>query len=243
MAEAAVATMGHNRPPADDAFAAFQIHIGDLFDEAKNHLDGEPITSEAQAEGVSKLLDLIRTAAKDADKARAAEKKPHDDAAKLVQAKWKPLLDRCELAVDTCKKVLTPWLQKKFAEQAAAADAARQEAEAKAAAAAEAMRQADVNDLGAREDAEAMVRTAKQAEAAAGRVEKARPQATGGERATTLRTYYRPVLTDASAALRHYVSTNPDAIKACLQGLAETDVRSGKRTLPGFDVVEEHRVV
>jgi hypothetical protein len=238
----ATATIGHNKPPVD-AFEAFHTHIGDLFDEAKNFLDGAGVNSEGEAEAVSKLLDLIRTAAKDADKARAAEKKPHDDAGKLVQAKWKPLLDRCDLAVDTCKKVLTPWLQKKAAEQAAAFRAAREAAEAKAAQAAAAMAAADVTDLAARERAEAVVKEAARAEADANRAEKARPQATGGARATTLRSYYRPELTDASAALRHYVSTNPDAIKACLQALAETDVREGKRAIPGFTVHEERRVV
>jgi len=239
---AAVAEIGHNRPP-EDAFAAFNAHIGDLFEEAKNFLDGAGIASEPEAEAVSKLLDLIRTASKDADKARAAEKKPHDDAGKFVQAKWKPLLDRCDLAVDTCKKALTPWLQKKAAEQAAAAEAARAEAEARQAAAAEAVRQTDVGDLAGREAAEALVKDAAKAEADAKRADRARPQATGGARATTLRTYYRPELTDASAALRHYVATNPAAIKACLQGLAETDVREGRHTIPGFTVISEQRVV
>lgn len=243
MGSAAVAEIGHNNPPEPTAFEAFHTHIGDLFDEARNFLDGAGINSEAEAEGVSKLLDLIRTAAKDADKARAAEKKPHDDAAKAVQAKWKPLLDRAEMAVDTCKRALTPWLQKKAAEQAAAAEAARQEAEACAAAAAQAMRQADVTDLTAREAAEALVDDAKRAEADAARAEKARPQATGGARATTLRTSYRAEMTDPRAALKHYLSAQPDAIKACLQGLADADVRRSIRTIPGFTIHTDQTVV
>lgn len=239
---AATATIGHNKPPVDP-FEAFDLHLGDLFMEARNHLDGAGIKSDAEAEAVSKLLDLIRTAGKDADKARAAEKKPHDDLGKAVQAKWKPLLDRADMAVDTCKRVLTPWLQRKAAEQAAAAEVARREADRVAEIAAEAMRQTNVNDLAAREAAEALVKDAAKAEAAANRADKVRPQATGGARATTLRTTYRPELIDASAALRHYVATNPEAIKACLLGLAETDVRAGKRQLPGFTVHEEHSVV
>ena len=237
-----VALAGHNHPPVDP-FDAFDTHLGDLFMEARNHLDGAGVQSDAEAEAVSKLLDLIRTAGKDADKARAAEKKPHDDAGKAVQAKWKPLLDRAEIAVDTCKRVLTPWLQKKAAEQAAAAAAAREEADRQAAIAAEAMRQTNVNDLAAREAAEALVKDAAKAEAAANRADKARPQAMGGARATTLRTSYRPELIDASAALRHYVATNPDAIKACLLGLAQTDVREGKQQIPGFTVHAEQTVV
>lgn len=235
--------IGHNNPPEPTAFEAFDTHLGDLFEEARNHLDGAGVNSEPEAEAVSKLLDLIRTAHKDADKARAAEKKPHDDAGKAVQAKWKPLLDRADLAVDTCKKVLAPWLTKKEAEARAAAEAARREAEEKSRQAAEAMRQVQVSDLAGREHAEALVATAKQAETAASRAEKVRPQAAGGARATTLRSYYTPELVSPSEALKHYVSTHPGEIKACLQRLAETDVREGRRQIPGFKIVGERRVV
>ena len=240
--DATLAEIGHNNPPVEP-FDAFNVHIGDLFEEAKNFLDGEGVKTEGQADSVSKLLDMIRTAAKDADKARAEEKKPHDDAGKAVQAKWKPLLERAELAVDACKKALAPWLQQKEAERRAAAEAARLEAERKAAEAAAAMAAADASDLEAREKAEAMLKDAKKADQAANKVENARSQAAGGARATTLRTYYRPELTDPSAALRHYVTARPDALKAFLLSLAETDVREGKRTIPGFTVHEEQRVV
>lgn len=239
----APAPAGHNNPPEPTAFEAFEAHIGDLFAEARNHLDGAGVNSEAEAEAVAKLMDLLRTAHKDADKARAEEKKPHDDAAKAVQARWKPLLEKAELAVSTCKKALAPWLAKKEAEAKAAAEAARKEAEERARAAAEAMRQAATDDLSAREDAEDLVRAAKEAEAEAKRAEKARPQAAGGARAATLRTTYRPELTAPSEALKHYVATNPNAIKACLLQLAETDVRAGKRQIPGFVIHEEKVVV
>lgn len=240
---AAVAEIGHNHPPEESAFAGFHAHIGDLFDEAKNFLDGEPIGNEAMAEAVSKLMGDIRTAAKDADKARAEEKKPHDDAGKAVQARWKPLLDRAEMAVDACKKALAPWLQRKAEEQRQAAEKARQEAEEKAKAAAEAARATTLDDLAGREATEALVADAKAAEADARRAEKARPQATGGARAATLRTTYRPELVNASEALKHFVKTRPEEIKACLQRLAEVDVRNGQRTLPGFVVHEEATVV
>lgn len=236
---------GHNNPPPDapDPFAAFSVHIEDLMETAKGFLDGESIDSEGLATKVSQLLDDCRTAGKDADKARAEEKKPHDDAAKAVQAKWKPLIDRAALAADACKKALAPWLEKKEVAARAAAEAARKEAEEKAKAAAEAMRQADATDLAAREEAEAKVLDAKRAEAEAARAEKVRPTATGGARATTLRTSYRPELVSPAVALRHYVKVRPDEIKACLQRLAEVDVRNGARTLPGFTIHEERTVV
>jgi hypothetical protein len=238
-----IAGIGHNEPPSESPLDGFAAHINDLFAEAKNFLDGEGVNSEGEAEAVSKLLDLIRTAAKDADRARSDEKRPHDEAAKAVQAKWKPLLERADLAVDTCKKALAPWLQAQEAAKKAAAELARQEAEAKVQAAQEALEAAAETDLEAREDAEALVKAARQAEAAATRAEKDRPAALGGARATTLRTYYRPELVSPKAALVHYVETQPDAMKAFLLSLAETDVREGKRTIPGFIVHADQRVV
>lgn len=237
--------LGANNPPADapDPFAAFSVHIEDLMETARGFLDGEPIDSEALATKVSQLLDECRTAGKDADKARAEEKKPHDEAAKAVQAKWKPLIDRAALAADACKKALAPWLAKKEAEARAAAEKARQEAEAKAAEAAAAMRAADSTDLAAREEAEAKVQEARRAEAAANKAEKVRSVATGGARATTLRTSYRPELTNAADALRHYVKARPEEIKACLLRLAEVDVRNGARSLPGFTIHATQQVV
>jgi hypothetical protein len=235
--------MGHNNPPEDSAFTGFETHIGDLFGEAKNFLDGAGVNSEPEAEAVSRLMDDLRTASKDADKARGAEKKPHDDAGKAVQAKWKPLLDRADMAVDACKKALAPWLARKAEEQRIAAEKARQEAEEKAKAAAEAARATTLDDLAGREAAEALVADAKAAEADARRAEKARPQATGGPRAATLRTTYRPELLSASEALKHFVRVRPDDVKAALQRLAEVEVRNGARELPGFNIIAEQSVV
>jgi hypothetical protein len=53
-----------------------------------------------------------------------------------------------------------------------------------------------------------------------------------------LRSVWKATLTDSHAAAAHYWRTNPDAFTALLQKLADDDVRSGKRTIPGFDVVE-----
>lgn len=234
-------SIGHNNPPADP-FEAFNAHIGDLFEEAKHHLDGEGVTTPGQADAVAALMDQLRTAAKDADKARAEEKKPHDDAAKAVQAKWKPILERADLATKTCKDALAPWLRKLEDEKRAAAEAAQREAQAKAAEAAEAMRQAQATDLEARERAEAMLADAKRAEATATKAANDKAHAKGGARAAHLRSYWTPVLTDPSAALRHYVTTNPEAVKAFLLDLAVKDVASGKRQVPGFEITEERKV-
>src|SRR3546814_11674822 len=92
-------------------------------------LDGEPIKAQGQADAVGKLLDMIRQAKKAADEQRVIEKKPHDDAAKAVQTKYKPLIDKCELAASVAKKALVPWLEHLEAEQRADAERKRKEAD------------------------------------------------------------------------------------------------------------------
>jgi hypothetical protein len=50
-------------------------------------------------------------------------------------------------------------------------------------------------------------------------------------------------MVDPHIAAAHYWRTNPAAFNAILQKLADEDVRTGKRTIPGFDVVEDRVVV
>lgn len=239
--------IGANGPPHLIAFEAHRVNIEDLYTEAKNFCDGEPIDSEGQANAVSLLMDELRKASKAADDARVAEKKPLDEQIKEIQDRWNPLIQKdrgkVDLAISACKAALAPWLRKLDDEKRAAAEAARLEAERIAAEAAAASRAAQPDDLEAREKAEALVANAQKAQAVANRAASDRAQATGGARATTLRSYWEPVLVDAPAALKHYVSTRPDDLKAALLRLAEEDVRAGKRTIPGFDVREDRRVV
>ncbi|WP_201829651.1 hypothetical protein [Microvirga zambiensis] len=238
-ATAALAVIGHNNPPEPTPFERAEAQIIMLFDEAKNWLDGEGIATQAQADDVSKLLDMIRKAKKAADEARVEEKRPHDEAAKEVQEKYKPLLTRCDLAADAAKKALAPFLEKLEAEKRAKAEAARREAEGKARAAQEAIRAAQATDLAAREAAEALIQDAKKAEAVAKRAENDKAHGKGGSRAVTLRTTYRPVLKDAREAARYYWKTRQSELEAFLLTLAEKDVRAGQQDIPGFDIIVE----
>lgn len=80
--------------------------------------------------------ELIRLS-KEADTQRETEKRPHDDAAKAVQAKWKPLIDTAKNAADEIRDALTAFMtaEKRKIE---AEQRAKWEAEQKAAAAARA---------------------------------------------------------------------------------------------------------
>ena len=73
--------IGDNMPPAD---ASFGLHIDDLVALLSGTLAGGAVDSDEKEAAIDALLDDFRKASKDADKARAAEKKPHDDAGKAA---------------------------------------------------------------------------------------------------------------------------------------------------------------
>lgn len=54
----AVAKIGHNRSP----FELSKETIEDLYSEAKNWLDGEPVATQEQADEIQKLLRMIQAA-------------------------------------------------------------------------------------------------------------------------------------------------------------------------------------
>lgn len=245
----APAPVGHNNPPEPTPYEAVKVHIEDLCVEARNWADGAVIENEAQAGQVARLIDDFRKAEAAADNARKAEAKPHDDAKAEIQGRYNLLIGdtkavrgKTVLALAALKATLTPWLRKVDEEKRAVAEAARLEAEAKAEAAAAALRAADVTNLAAREEAEAQLADAHDAQAAANRAANDKAHAHGGGRAIGLRRTYRPQMTDRKAALIHYAAARTDALVAFLQGLAEADVREGKRSIPGFDVIEEATV-
>ena len=234
--------LGANGPPEPTPFDAFDAHLSDLMETAKGFLDGEGVNSEAEATAVSRLLDDARKAGKDADAQRAAEKKPHDDAAKAVQAKWKPLLERAELVSTTARRALAPWLAKLEAEQRAAAAARRAEAVAAAEAARQAAQAARTSDLAAAEEASRLADAAKAAEKVASKAEGAEAHATGGARATGLRSVWRAEVDDLWIAVGGLWRSNPEAFRPLVEQLASAEARGARRPMPGVSFHED-RVV
>ena len=241
------AVLGANHPP--DPFAAIDAHVADLMAEAWNWCDGEPIADQPGADAVARLIEAFREAGKLADEARREEARPFDEAKAAVQAKYAPLLAETKAmigiiprATTALKAALTPWLRAQEAERLAKAAEARREAEARAQAAAAAMRASDAANMAERAAAEAMVADAEAAARRAKAIEADRSHAHGDGKATGLRRHYRAAMTNRKAALVHYAATRPEALVAFLQGLADADVREGKRAIPGFDVIEEARV-
>lgn len=247
VAENPRAVIGGNSPPKPTPFEAVKVNIDDLFDEAKNWLDGGVIASQAEADGVQRIMREMQEAEAAADAQRVRENEPFDSGKRAVQERYAPLIGNTKavkgktvLVVEGCRSALGKWLAKVRAEQEAEAAKRRAEADRKAAEAAEAIRAArEHDDLAAVQEAEEAATEATQAATVAKRAENAKAHATGYGRAATLVNRWRPELTDAREALKHYMAQRPDDLKAFLLGLAKADVLEGKRSIPGFTVINE----
>jgi hypothetical protein len=218
--------IGHNNPPPVDAFA---LHIEDLFALVSGST-ASPVATDEQEAQLDALLDDVRKARKDADAQRAVEKKPHDDAAKAVQAAWKPLLDKCDAAADAIKALLTPYRTAKQRAKDEAARLAREEAEARQRAAQEALKASD--DLEERFAAEQQLKAASKLAAVANRIDR---------EATGLRTHWEAEITDRKAALLHLIALHPERFEALIQQIADEEARGVRAPIPGVVFHERKR--
>ncbi len=223
--------LGHNAPPAS---ATMALHIEDLFEdlfeEASTAIACGAIQTDEQEAALDALLDELRAARKLADEKRAEEKRPHDEAGKAIQALWKPLLDRCDLATSALKDALTPYREARQRAKDEAARKARIEAEALQQAAQDALRNS--SDLEERFAAEVQLEQAVKLNGAANRIDRS---------ATGLRTYWQAEVTDRRAALNHYVVRQPEAFEALIQSLADADARGARAPVPGVTFHERKR--
>lgn len=247
----AVAAIGHNQPPEPTPYEKAVAEIDGLYDEAKNWLDGQAVDSQSVADGLAKLLTMLRDATKRADEAREAEVEPFNKAKAEIQARYAPLIadtkaikGKAVLAMEACKKALGPWLEKIDREKREAADKARREAEELAWRAQMAIRATPITDLAGREKAEELVAEAKEAESFARHAAKDTAKVDGGgKRAISMRTVYTPRLIDPPAAVRHYWQTSRVSMEKFILQLAEQDVRNGRKSIPGFAIDETKTAV
>lgn len=229
-----LAVAGHNAPPEVTIFQ----EIDDLYDEAKNWADGEPITSQAMADAITALREGIHEAGKKADALRVEAKRPHDEAAAAVQSLFNPYVQpkkgRVDMAKSALDALLTPWRNRIAAEKAAEAARIAAEAEAVRQQAVAAM-QASAGNLAEREAAEELLTDARRLEKTARRSEKAATTGLG------LRTVWDAVLVDEEAAMDWLWARAKDEVLAVAQRNADELVRSGVRQVPGF-VVRDRKV-
>lgn len=235
-----MAEIGHNNPPEPTPLEEARETISLLDVEAANWFDGEPIKNQQQADDVARLLDEARKAEKRFDAARKTEKAPHDEAAKAVDAAWKPVITDAKRIVEIAKAAQTAWLIEQDNLKRKAEEEARKIAEAKAE---EARRLAEQSDgsLAAAKARDAAIEEAKRAESAAWRAsqDKAGAKGAGMARTVSLRTTWRAVVEDRRLLLNHIAKTDPDALTAFVEDWAAKAVRSGAREVPGVRAYEE----
>ena len=236
---------GHNQPPKTP-FESAEDRIETLHIEANNWFDGEAIENQGQADAVSKLLDDIRKAKKDAEAARKAEADPFDKGKAGVFARYESMLGKgkskigkADMIADLCKKVLAPFLAKLEDEKREVERIAREKAEEAAAKAREALAKAAPTDLAAREEAERYLDDAKAAEKHLRRAEKDKGVARGCTRAVTLRSVWSGSITNLTDCARHYWLNDRAALEALIADLVQRDVREGVRSIPGVEITEE----
>lgn len=217
--------IGHNNPPAVEAMA---LHVEDLFKLVSDTTDGSEVTSDEQEAALDGLLDDVRTAKRDSEETRKAEKEPHLRAGQAVDAAWKPVLARLDAAADEIKKLLTPYRVAKQKAKDEAARKAREEAEAKEAAARAAMEEGSLEQ---RFEAEQQFEAAKKLTAVANKIDRS---------ATGLRAYDVVTVTDRRAALNWIAKNDADALTAFVKDYARRN--APRRSMDGVTVEQERRV-
>jgi hypothetical protein len=231
-------TIGHNQPPAYDAYS---MALDDAYSTAKDFLDGSPIENQGQADSVGRIVSEVKRIKKDADAARAEEKAPHLQACRTVDAKWKPLEERCETIIAAAQAPLTAYLNKLADEQREAERIAREEAARVAQEAIEASRAAE-GSVEATERARGLEKAADKASREAARLGKQKAHVAGMDRAIGLRTYWTHEITDRRELLNWVAKNDAAALTAMLDEYARKAVASGVRWLPGVAITEERKV-
>jgi|GEM_PF-1968812 len=194
----------------EDSFEGLQDRIADLARDAEKLIATGGAKSQDEADRASDLANRLGELWKKADTARAAEKKPHDDAGKAVQAKWLPVITAADIYKRIKAAVITPFL--------VAEDNKRREAEAEARKAAE---EAAKSGQPAPVPPPAAVAPVK--------------AGSGGRRSVALRTVKDVEIADRAAVLAYFA--DGQGMTEYLQTCAEKAVRAGV-TVPGTKVTD-----
>lgn len=241
-----LAVAGHNSEGVEEAAkAAAEAKaelfkgIDDLYEEATHWADGTEVESDAQHDAVTAIRNALHELGKKADELRAEEKKPHDDAAKAVQAEFNPYIQKDKGKVDRAKKcldsVLAKWRVKEQARKEEIARREKEEADAELRKAQEAIRESSGNLL-AREDAEEALSRAKQSQAFARRAEREANTGTG------LRTVKRIEFEnpkEREKGMDWAFEHDSERFFGMAIDMAAEYFRATKRCPPGFVVIEE----
>lgn len=202
----------------------------------KYFANGRQVASQEEADTIANWIGRLKILEEKAETTRVRLKKPHDEAAKEVQAKWKPTVDKASNLIKGLKQAIETWALEQARQLRLA-----QEAELKRvreAQEAEIARQKELDPDGLLFGAE----PSEQADKYAARTIPAKISVTAGTtaRKVSVRTATEIVLTDIEAAIAHY-RTDP-RLKAALQQMARDDYRMRKTVAAGHKLETTEKV-
>lgn len=222
--------IGHNAPPT-----TLEDQISDVSHQALTWLERNGISDPASSDKAANYREQLLDLKKKADAERVKEKRPHDDAAKAVQQKWKPVIEAAETAAGVLRDALTTWMRAEEARQRREAEEfmrrVREEEARKRQQLLEEQKAKGVPD----EEAQAVIEDT--APEVPGEAPKPRVQA-GGQRGrkTGLRTIKTAVIKDYDKALAHFA--HHDKVRAVIEQLTNHAARDG-HAVPGVEVRED----
>lgn len=209
MTEAAPAPIGHNLPPEPVDLARERVDA--LIANANAWAERfAKIEDEETAASAADFLDQLDRQFQQYDAARREEKRPHDQAADAVQAKWTPLLGRLAACKTVINLLHASWLRRKQERLDEQRRKEQQEAEEARQRAEQLARQAQTAQGGpgalnatiaAQEAAQAAERARK---ALAAVPERAQVRGNLGGRARSLRYTWKAAIVDWDAAYAHF---------------------------------------
>ncbi len=232
--------IGHNQP---DPYSAAKTRVEELVDAANAWIEKVPeITSDEQATKCKTFADQLAAEKKAIDAARKEANEPLRLQVIEINTKFKALEPFLDVSIDAMRAKMRPWLDliaKRKAEEAARL---REEAAAAQRRAEELAASNRVQDQVAAQEAAKVAETASKT---AARVEKApvgiKGMAGTGSRATSERGTWKARITDIDAAFAMF-KDDPKVIEL-LTALGSAAARGGMRTLRGFEVYEDRKVV
>lgn len=237
---------GDNAPPADEL----------IEDQIKAAVESAQaitkVTSADEARKANELAERLQGLYRLGDAQRDKEKRPHDDAAKAVQARWLPIITPAETERKRLIAVAKEWIKTEEARLAREAEAERRkkqaaidaenerirEANRKAAADAEARRIEQLGNAPIGSEPEPEPEPELEQEIAPAKVEVPKVQAASTfGRATGLRKVTRGTITDMAALAAALVAIKHPELVELLQKLADRAAKAGV-PLAGMEITE-----
>lgn len=114
----AQAGIGHNQPPEEEPKDEYEKLKKEIELARERAWKIGPLSTQEEADYAGNLRDALNGFYKKAEELRKEEKKPFDESAKKVQAKWKPLIDEAKETADMLRDgPINSYLKKKEAER------------------------------------------------------------------------------------------------------------------------------